>query len=363
MAYDVFISYRRNGGGELAEKIYDELSNVGLSVFLDRRELRFIDFKKQLITNNIQSKVLVVLLSKNSLSYERCKDKDDWIRKEIELFLKLHKRIIFVKFDDFEMPDEFPPSLKKLEKLIEDPQNVIFYNKRGNLFDKAVCILEIKEKVLEKIPEKTRAELRACSDNIGNTSVFREQILRRKIYEKETRNELIIQVVYAGLLLLLCIALGFYEFSSYTLTRIVTACFGVFVVSLKRREMDIVRSIEFSLLNIISGAFVILLIMGFNEFIGLTIVFAISTLTIFVIIYEFIKALLNFINAKVSLHYAQMLMRKSKLLLVPDRIIKDKEITKRLTKKQKRKKRLLVGLCAVIAWTVELMMLEFLDVL
>ena len=40
MKYDIFISYRRDGGDTLAQLIYDRLTDRGYSVFLDIESLR-----------------------------------------------------------------------------------------------------------------------------------------------------------------------------------------------------------------------------------------------------------------------------------------------------------------------------------
>ena len=46
--YKVFISYRREGGGDLARHIYERLDKVGVSTFFDIEEMRAGKFNKQL---------------------------------------------------------------------------------------------------------------------------------------------------------------------------------------------------------------------------------------------------------------------------------------------------------------------------
>lgn len=42
--YEIFISYRREGGESVAQTIYDRLTEIGYRVFLDRQSLNSGDF-------------------------------------------------------------------------------------------------------------------------------------------------------------------------------------------------------------------------------------------------------------------------------------------------------------------------------
>jgi hypothetical protein len=83
---DVFISYRRQGGSDLASLIYFALKTKGYKVFLDVQSLRGGKFGENLKTSIQESRNFVLLLTKDALS--RCTDEDDWIRLEIEMALK-----------------------------------------------------------------------------------------------------------------------------------------------------------------------------------------------------------------------------------------------------------------------------------
>ena len=48
--YDIFISYRREGGMEMADAIYQRLQNAGYSVFLDLEQLKSGKFNEQLLS-------------------------------------------------------------------------------------------------------------------------------------------------------------------------------------------------------------------------------------------------------------------------------------------------------------------------
>ncbi|MBQ0082638.1 MAG: toll/interleukin-1 receptor domain-containing protein, partial [bacterium] len=79
--YDIFISYRREGGKEYARNLTSELVSRGFHPFLDFDELVDGKFDKR-ITDAIESApVFMFILSPGSL--DRCVNEEDWVRKEI----------------------------------------------------------------------------------------------------------------------------------------------------------------------------------------------------------------------------------------------------------------------------------------
>ena len=119
--YDVFISYRRDGGCLFARSICYYLRNMGVSCFVDFKEIKGGRFDKQIEESMNQSTYILILLTKNSLN--RCVDKDDWVRKEIECALSKkdqNSKIIPVMSrgkEEFEFPAELPESLACLQKI------------------------------------------------------------------------------------------------------------------------------------------------------------------------------------------------------------------------------------------------------
>lgn len=112
--FETFISYRRDGGREIAQLLKTTLDKQnGISAFFDIDNLHFGDFRRQLVLSNVSSHYLILLLSPGAL--DRCKNKGDWVATEIRLFLKLRKTIIPVIFDGFTFPDDLPEDLKKLK--------------------------------------------------------------------------------------------------------------------------------------------------------------------------------------------------------------------------------------------------------
>jgi hypothetical protein len=88
-AYDVFISYRRDGGETMAILLCERLKSSGLRVFLDVESLNAGRFNQQLLRVIEGCKDVVAILSKNSL--DRCVNEDDWVRRELAHAF-LHKK-------------------------------------------------------------------------------------------------------------------------------------------------------------------------------------------------------------------------------------------------------------------------------
>ena len=75
MKYDIFISYRREGGFEIAKLIQERLKADGYRVFLDYEGLRSGNFNTRLYQEIESCKDFIVILSENSL--DRCVNQKD----------------------------------------------------------------------------------------------------------------------------------------------------------------------------------------------------------------------------------------------------------------------------------------------
>lgn len=113
MAYDVFISYRRQGGGADARMMYDRLLSYGYTVSFDMDTLKNGNFNEELLKRVAECKNFVVLLSENC--FERtlngCKREDDWLRIEIATALYNNKNIVTVMLPGFVFPAKLPPDI------------------------------------------------------------------------------------------------------------------------------------------------------------------------------------------------------------------------------------------------------------
>ncbi|MBO4573923.1 MAG: SUMF1/EgtB/PvdO family nonheme iron enzyme [Bacteroidales bacterium] len=110
--YDIFISYRRDGGAQYARILQLMLIQRGYSVFLDYDELRDGNFNDKIRAAVIEAPVFMIVMSENALV--RCVNEDDWVREEISLAIKENKHIIPVNPDNkFNgVPDGLPENIK-----------------------------------------------------------------------------------------------------------------------------------------------------------------------------------------------------------------------------------------------------------
>ncbi len=85
--YQIFISYRREGGEFLGKMIYDRLSQKGYRVFYDVETLTSGHFNTQLYHVIEECQDFLLLLTPGSMD-RCCRDSDDWVRSEIRHALK-----------------------------------------------------------------------------------------------------------------------------------------------------------------------------------------------------------------------------------------------------------------------------------
>ena len=110
--YDIFISYRRDGGEMLAHILYERLKDFGYSTFQDVESLRSGNFNTALYDVIENCKDFILILSPGAL--DRCANPDDWVKNEILHALKHNKNIIPVMMRDFEWPDNLPEEIDSL---------------------------------------------------------------------------------------------------------------------------------------------------------------------------------------------------------------------------------------------------------
>ncbi len=110
--YDIFISYRRDGGKEWARMLSLELERLGYSVFLDFDELKDGIFDKRIMDAIESAPIFMIILSPHSL--DRCVNEDDWVRREIEYAISHSRHFVPINpdctFTGF--PEDLPDGLK-----------------------------------------------------------------------------------------------------------------------------------------------------------------------------------------------------------------------------------------------------------
>lgn len=117
---DVFISYRRSNGSQLASLLKVHLQLRGFSVFLDVERLEAGKFDNNLLNSIRQAKHFILVLTPNAL--DRClgdRDRKDWVHKEILEALQNKCNIIPI-LDNFQWPES--------ETLPDDIRAVCYFN-------------------------------------------------------------------------------------------------------------------------------------------------------------------------------------------------------------------------------------------
>ena len=122
MKYDIFISYRRNGGYDTAKHLYDLLCKDGYKASFDVDTLRPIDndFDLELLKRIDECKVFIIIFNKGAL--DKCLDpradkQKDWLRCELSYALEKKKLIIPIWLEGFRnYPDNLPPDIVGIEK-------------------------------------------------------------------------------------------------------------------------------------------------------------------------------------------------------------------------------------------------------
>ena len=114
--YDVFISYRRQGGFETAKHLNDLLVHDGFSVSFDIDTLREGDFDKALLNRIDQCVDFILVVDEHA--FDRTLDsnfdpKKDWLKIELAYALKLKKNIIPILLSGVNgFPDNLPEDIK-----------------------------------------------------------------------------------------------------------------------------------------------------------------------------------------------------------------------------------------------------------
>ena len=108
--YDIFISYRRQGGDTTARILCERFTDLGYKVFFDVENLRAGDFNTELYDVIDQCNDFLIILSPDAL--DRCENEGDWVRNELAYALKKKKNIVPVLLRGFTFPDKLPEDIK-----------------------------------------------------------------------------------------------------------------------------------------------------------------------------------------------------------------------------------------------------------
>ena len=111
--FDTFISYRREGGQNIANRVYDFLKTKNFSPFYDIEKMGAGRFDEQIRNNIIHAENFLLILSKGAL--DRCSEPGDWVLREIELAIENNLNIVVFQADSFEYPDDLPSRISLLK--------------------------------------------------------------------------------------------------------------------------------------------------------------------------------------------------------------------------------------------------------
>lgn len=118
--YDIFISYRREGGAQYARILQLALQQRGYRVFLDYDELTDGIFSEHIKNALKSTSIFMLILSKDAL--DRCVNENDWLRQEILIAIKENKQIIPVNPDDsfnMDIPEYVPEEIKNIVRIYQ----------------------------------------------------------------------------------------------------------------------------------------------------------------------------------------------------------------------------------------------------
>lgn len=118
MKYDIFISYRHDGGEDKARIVHQYLSAQGYNVFFDHDAGRNTvgQFETVILAAIEVAPLFIFMLTPNC--FEKCTEEGNWVRREIEHAIKFEKDIIPIRpnyeFDFGTLPSSMPEAIMKL---------------------------------------------------------------------------------------------------------------------------------------------------------------------------------------------------------------------------------------------------------
>ncbi len=111
--YDIFISYRREGGYEIAQQISQYLKYKGYNVFFDLENLRGSGkFDTQLFSIIESCKDFIIVFPTTDMN--RLWNEDDWVRLELACAIRNGKNIVPILLRDFKFPKELPDDINEV---------------------------------------------------------------------------------------------------------------------------------------------------------------------------------------------------------------------------------------------------------
>ena len=157
MKYDVFISYRREGGYDTAKHLNDLLVRDGYRVSFDIDTLRNGDFDVQLLERIEECKDFILVVDKHA--FDRTLDPDfdpqkDWLRCELAHALKHNKNIIPVFLSGVSgFPSGLPKDIVEVTSKNGPQYNKFYFNEfYKQLKSRFIKSMSLKKKICFTLP-------------------------------------------------------------------------------------------------------------------------------------------------------------------------------------------------------------------
>lgn len=195
MKYQIFISYRREGGDVLAGRLCERFTRIGYRVFYDIESLRSGDFNTKLLEVIEECEDVLLVLPPGGL--DRCVNEDDWVRQEIAHALKCKKNIVPVMMRNFEFPENLPEDIAAVRNKHGISANMEFFDAviekiaSKFLYSKVSGDREKEERKIESLKQRVENGEEDAMNELGvlyesGTSEVLTQNLRnaRELYER-----------------------------------------------------------------------------------------------------------------------------------------------------------------------------------
>lgn len=189
--YDIFISYRRDGGEALACLLSEKLKQMQYDVFYDVESLRSGKFNNEIYNVIENCKDVICVLPENGL--ERCADAEDWVRKEIAYAIKCKKNIVPVMMRNFKFPKQLPNDIRELPNYNGISANMEYfdasYNKLLDLLitSKETVSFDLKNYIKD---EKELERIEQLKFEIHHNGSSDSMVELAKIYRKTSSEKL-----------------------------------------------------------------------------------------------------------------------------------------------------------------------------
>ena len=176
--YNVFISYRREGGYELARLVYEHLTSKGFHPFFDLEELSSGQLNHKLYDTIEECDNFILILNANCL--DKCHNESDWVRLEIKHAIEKKKNIIPFMMGDFSWPKE---PIKGLEELSNYNGVLASREYFGASIDKLSSMFKKDENVDKELENKKPIKTNRLSNKYFSAD-DKKEVKRLKIQQK-----------------------------------------------------------------------------------------------------------------------------------------------------------------------------------